>query len=68
MRHIPETQPPYRCVLHGSFRKHMDELKRVHAVFTAAGIEVLTPTSFEIACEVNGFAQLRENKKAYFCG
>src|SRR3989344_4320165 len=33
----------FKCILHGSFRKHFDEIKRVHKIFTRAGIEVLAP-------------------------
>ena len=33
----------FRCILHGSFRKHFDLIKRVHNTFTEAGIEVIAP-------------------------
>lgn len=48
----------FRCVIHGSFRKHFAEIKRVHDVFTAAGIEVLAPQQSEIVSVLNGFAVL----------
>lgn len=51
-------QKPFRCVLHGSFRKHFELIKRVHAIFTRAGIEVIAPRAADIASFENGFAFL----------
>src|SRR5437867_23352 len=48
----------FKAVIHGSFSKHFDEIKRVHKVFTAAGIEVLAPELLEITNFENGFALL----------
>ncbi|MDP1629099.1 MAG: hypothetical protein Q8L57_00610, partial [bacterium] len=48
----------FRCVLHGSFRKHFEEIKRVYRIFTAAGIEVLAPMISEIKAFDGGFAFL----------
>lgn len=51
-------QPKFRCVIHGSFRKHFDAIKEAHRVFTAAGIEVLAPKVAEITAYEGGFALL----------
>lgn len=53
----------FRAVLHGSFRKHFDEINRVHALFTSAGIEVLAPQMSEIKSFENGFAVLESDKE-----
>lgn len=45
-----------RCVLHGSFRKHLDVIQKVHKEFTDAGIEVIAPKLSEIVAVQNGFA------------
>ncbi len=51
----------FRCVLHGSFRKHFAEIKRVHDIFTRAGIEVLAPSMSEIVSFQDGFALLESD-------
>lgn len=51
-------QEKFRCVIHGSFRKHFDEIKRAHRIFRAAGIEVLAPEDSEITSFEQGFAVL----------
>lgn len=43
------------CILHGSFGKHFDEIKRVHKIFTDAGIRVLAPKLQEFAHAKDGF-------------
>jgi len=45
-----------RCVIHGSFGRHFDEIQRVHKLFTDAGIEVLAPKAGELTSSANGFA------------
>jgi hypothetical protein len=50
-----------KCVIHGSFGKHFDEIKRVHALFTSAGIEVLAPAMSEIKHFDAGFAVLESD-------
>lgn len=52
-----------KCVLHGSFRKHFEEIKRVHQLFTQAGIEVLAPAFSEIKTFENGFAVLEHDQE-----
>ncbi|HTK59982.1 MAG TPA: NUDIX domain-containing protein [Candidatus Baltobacteraceae bacterium] len=54
----------FRCVLHGSFRKHHAEIVRAKRVFEAAGIEVLAPKDEEIAAVVDGFALFESEKGA----
>ncbi len=53
----------FRCVLHGSLRKHYGEIKRVHKLFTQAGIEVLAPADSEIAAIKGGFAILESDEQ-----
>lgn len=45
-----------RCVIHGSFSKHFDEIQRVYTLFNQAGIEVLAPKNSELVAQTNGFA------------
>ena len=58
-----KPQPNLRCVLHGSLRKHYKEIKRVHGLFTQAGIEVLAPADSEITAVKNGFVVLESDKE-----
>jgi len=53
----------FRCVLHGSFRKHFSEIKKAYKIFTEAGIEVLAPEMTEIKYIENGFAVLETDKE-----
>ncbi len=53
----------FRCVLHGSYRRHYDEIKRIHKLFTQAGIEVLAPADSEIMAVEDGFAVLESDKE-----
>lgn len=46
----------FRCILHGSFSKHFDEIQRVHKLFTNAGIKVLAPKTGEVIAYNKGFA------------
>jgi len=46
----------FRCVIHGSFRKHFDLIQRVQQIFSAAGIEVLAPRMGEVVSVDEGFA------------
>lgn len=47
--------------MHGSFRKHFEEIKRVHQLFTDAGIEVLAPAMSEIKAVEDGFVILESD-------
>lgn len=51
----------FRCVIHGSFQKHFEEIRRVHQIFTAAGIEVLAPEFSTIVNSKDGFAILESD-------
>jgi ADP-ribose pyrophosphatase YjhB (NUDIX family) len=51
----------FRCVIHGSFQKHFDEITRVHRIFAEAGIEVLAPELSDIIAIENGFATLESD-------
>ncbi len=53
-----EANSPVNCVLHGSFRRHFQEIQRIHRIFTEAGIRVLAPSVSEIAEIRDGFALL----------
>ena len=57
-----EQKPKFRCVLHGSFRKHLEEIKRTHQTLTNAGIEVLAPTISEIRAAQDGFVLFEGDK------
>lgn len=46
---------PFRCVIHGSLRKHLYAMEEVFRVFSDAGIEVLAPQFSEIVKEEEGF-------------
>ena len=47
---------PFRCVVHGSFRRHFAEIRRAIRLFQAAGIEVLAPKDADLVDCQNGFA------------
>ena len=46
----------FRCIIHGSFSKHFDEIRRAAEVFRSAGIEVLAPKDGELKPGPDGFA------------
>jgi len=45
----------FRCVIHGSFRKHFDLIQKTYKLFTDAGIEVFAPKQSEIVSIDDGF-------------
>ena len=51
----------FRCVIHGSFSKHFDQIKKSMETFNAAGIEVLAPSNGDLVADVDGFS-LFENE------
>ncbi len=53
----------FRAILHGSFRKHFEEIKKTCKLFTDAGIEVLAPAMSEIKAFEGGFAVLESDKE-----
>lgn len=42
-------------MIHGSFRKHLDEIRRAIHIFKSAGITVLAPEAHEVVGESDGF-------------
>jgi nucleoside triphosphatase len=52
----------FRCVIHGSFSKHFDEIKRARDIFVAAGIDVLAPKADELVDETDGFALFEDER------
>lgn len=61
---MPRTEKKFRCVLHGSFRKHFGEIVRVKRIFEAAGVEVLAPREEEIVAEQGGFVKFAGEEAA----
>ena len=58
---MEQDSPKFRCILHGSFRRHFNEIKRTHKLFSNAGIEVLAPEFSGIECEKDGFVLLQSD-------
>lgn len=58
-----KTKSTFRCVLHGSFQKHFEEIKKIHRLFTENGIEVLAPAMSEIRAVRRGFAILKSDEE-----
>ena len=54
----------FRCILHGSFRKHFDEIKRVHQLFANNGIEVLAPQLSKSKTVEDGFVILESDTES----
>jgi len=54
-------KPIFRCVLHGSFRKHYDKIQKIHQLFSQNGIEVLAPAMSDIKSVDDGFAVLNSD-------
>ncbi|HVX24034.1 MAG TPA: hypothetical protein VG992_01690, partial [Candidatus Saccharimonadales bacterium] len=52
----------FRCIIHGSFSKHFDEIRRTTDLFTAAGIEVLAPRMGELTSGPDGFALFEDEQ------
>lgn len=60
---VEKEKTKFKCVIHGSFGKHFDEIKRVHELFTENGIDVLAPSFSGIKNFDNGFAILESDKE-----
>lgn len=52
-------RPQFRCVIHGSLRKHARAMGETIAMFQGAGIEVLAPKMTNIVKEEGGFLFFR---------
>lgn len=50
---MPDSQ--FRCVIHGSFRKHLEKIKEIYNIFSRAGIEIIAPALSEVRSVENGF-------------
>ena len=53
----------FRCVVHGSFRKHLPEIRQAIEVFESAGIEVLAPALPDVTTEIDGFVRFEGEEK-----
>ena len=53
--------PKFRCVAHGSFRRHFAEIQHSCALFREAGIEVIAPGLSGVSKIVDGFALLESD-------
>lgn len=51
------------CVLHGSFRKHLEEIRRITHLFFRAGIDVIAPTIAPVESERDGFVRFEGEEK-----
>lgn len=51
-----------KCVIIGSFRKHMKEIEEVAKIFKEKNIEVLSPSSFDTVNPDEEFVILKSNK------
>ncbi len=54
----------FRCVLHGSFRKHFAEIQKIYRLFTENGIEVLAPEISGVTGQKDGFTFLDTDKES----
>src|SRR5438270_3906263 len=50
------SKPKFRCVIHGSLRRHYDEIQTAAKLFESAGIEVLAPDLSPVSQIKDGFA------------
>jgi len=58
----PSLRAPFRCVLHGSFRKHFTEIQYIRRLFEAAGITVLAPNASSVSDLKDGFVRLESDR------
>lgn len=52
----------FRCIIHGSFSKHFDEIKHAREMFERAGIEVLAPKAGKLTRNTEGFALFQDEQ------
>lgn len=52
----------FRCVIHGSFRKHFAEIQQAAEIFRSAGIQVLAPQLGELDSVRDGFALFEDER------
>lgn len=53
----------FKCVIHGSFGRHFDEIRSAMRVFKQAGIKVIAPESNEITAIKDSFLLLENEEK-----
>jgi len=53
----------FKCILHGSFNKHFEEIKKVHENFSKNGIDVLAPQAGEFVSFKDGFGLFEDELK-----
>lgn len=56
--------PAFRCILHGSLRKHLREMGAAFEIFQNAGIEVVAPSMNDIVKEEDGFLFFRGEERS----
>lgn len=52
----------FRCVIHGSFSRHFDDIRNAQHIFTNAGIEVLAPKLSDVVGKANGFTLFADER------
>lgn len=57
-------QPRFRCIIHGSLRKHLKEMGEAFHIFREAGIEVVAPAFSAIVKEDDGFLFFRGEERS----
>ncbi|KKW29406.1 MAG: hypothetical protein UY72_C0045G0002 [Candidatus Uhrbacteria bacterium GW2011_GWD2_52_7] len=57
-------KPQFRCILHGSLRKHLREMGSAFNIFQRAGIEVVAPSMDDIVKEEDGFLFFRGEERS----
>ena len=53
IRHMKDSE--FRCIVHGSFSKHFQEIKDVCKLFQTSGIEVLAPKNDDLIKGIDNF-------------
>src|SRR3989344_2176868 len=54
---------PFRCLLHGSYRRHYEAIQQAGTIFAQAGITVLAPTLAPVTHIKEGFAYLATDQE-----
>jgi ADP-ribose pyrophosphatase YjhB (NUDIX family) len=52
----------FRCVIHGSFSKHFDEINKTRRIFEEAGIEVLAPKPGSLTSATDSFGLFEDEQ------
>lgn len=51
-----------RCIIHGSFNKHFEEIRHACDVLSQAGVEILAPKTGELVSKESGFALFEDEQ------